>query len=354
MTPLPSTCFQSAKSVVLSYYQALDAAQSQADILAVMDSYIGDDYLWRGVHPFHERCDPHWLATEFWQPLKKSLYPLQRRADILFAGLNKVDGFTSTWVVQMGHFMGLFDTAWLGIAATGKMAFLRYAEFHRVQHNKIVETTLHIDIPMLMVQAGVDPFPPQTGAFFVQPGPKTHDGMLFADGNSTLTAQTHTVIDRMKYHVMQGRQDKSLDGLGDAWHEDMIWFGPCGIGATYTKHRYQTQHRHPLVRQMNFDIPDTSPENHIGHIAVVAEGNYGGFFGWPNFRAIPTGGFMGLPANDTVTEWRVADIYRICDNKIAENWVFIDMLHFAYMQGVDVLDRTQQTTQAQNYTGWST
>ena len=248
--------------------------------------------------------------------------------------------------------MGLFDTPWLDIPPTGKMTFLRYAEFHRVQQGKIVETTLHIDIPMVMMQAGVYPFPPQTGAFFVQPGPRTHDGLLFAAGDSTLTEQTHDTIERMKYHVLQGRKDTSLDGLGDVWHDDMIWFGPCGIGATYTKQRYQKQHRLPLVKQFKFNIPNVTTEDNIGHLAVIAEGCYGGFFGWPNFRAIPMGGFMGFPANNTITEWRVVDIYRICDNKISENWIFMDILHLMYMQGVDVLDRMQQTTQAQQYKGW--
>ena len=44
-----------------------------------------------------------------------------------------------TWVVSMGHLMGLFDVPWLGIRPTRKMAFLRYAEFHRVEGGKIVK-----------------------------------------------------------------------------------------------------------------------------------------------------------------------------------------------------------------------
>jgi hypothetical protein len=47
----------------------------------------------------------------------------------LFRRLNEIDGFTSIWVVSMGHLMGLFDAPWLGIAPTGKMALLRYASF---------------------------------------------------------------------------------------------------------------------------------------------------------------------------------------------------------------------------------
>jgi len=48
---------------------------------------------------------------------------------------------------------------------------LRFATFHRVEGDKIVETALFIDLLHLMMQAGQYPLPPQTGAHLVQPGP---------------------------------------------------------------------------------------------------------------------------------------------------------------------------------------
>lgn len=343
-----TTDFQRAKRVVRDYHTVLDAASHMQDITKCMQTYIADDYIWRGVHPFHQQTDAHWIAEHFWYPLKTHFTKLQRRPDIFFAGLNEIDEFESTWVVEMGHFMGLFDTPWLGIPATGKMAFIRYAQFHRVQDDKICETTMHIDIPMVMAQVGVNPFPNQTGAFFVHPGPITHDGILYQDyPDKNITKITLDAIHRMIHNVTCGRENISLDGLGDAWHDHMIWFGPNGIGATYTKERYQKQHRKPLVKNMDFNVQGGAS---IGHIARLAEGKFGGFFGWPNFRAIPTGGFMGLPKTHIETEWRVIDIYHVMDGKIAENWVFIDLLHFMNMQGVNILDRLQQTTKAHAYT----
>jgi hypothetical protein len=55
---------------------------------------------------------------------------------------------------------------------------------------------------------------------------------------------------------------------------------------------------------------------------------------------------MGLPASDRPAEFRVVDIYRREGNKLAENWVFIDMLHFFRSQGVDLLDRMNRITGA--------
>ena len=42
----------------------------------------------------------------------------------------------------------------------------------------------------------------------------------------------------------------------------------------------------------------------------------------------------GAPA-----EMRVVDLYRRDGDKLAENWIFIDILHFLAMQGNDVLER---------------
>ena len=39
---------------------------------------------------------------------------------------------------------------------------------------------------------------------------------------------------------------------------------------------------------------------------------------------------------------QVVDIYRREGNKLAENWVFIDILHYLHEQGLDVLKRMRQ------------
>ena len=72
---------------------------------------------------------------------------------------------------------------------------------------------------------------------------------------------------------------------------------------------------------------------------TCGEGHFGGFFGWPNFTAKLTDEFMGFPATNKVGEFRVIDIYRRSKNRLAENWIFIDLLHFWKQQGIDILDQ---------------
>lgn len=324
--------YESEKKLVLGFYEALSRCKDST-VAETLSEYCDERLVWRGFHPFNELQGIDEVARTFWQPLRASLTGLQRRMDVFMAGANEIDGFNSVWVVSMGHLMGLFDTSWLGIPPTGKMAFLRYCEFNRVENGKITETAMYFDIPHLMMQAGLHPFPPQTATQLVQPGPMTHDGLMFGPQPTEEGDRTLATINAMISDL--GRWDSGLsleDELRRTWCEDMIWWGPSGIGATYTIERYAKQHAEPF----RASFADRSKTNHI---CRMAEGHYGGFFGWPNFTARPTGGFMGLPATDKAGEFRVIDIYRRSGDKLAENWIFIDLLHFWKQQGVDILAR---------------
>ena len=323
--------FQAQKQLVLDFYRVLDGPGGDSAQRA-FDQFVHHDLIWRGFHPF-DQMQGHAPVAAFWQPFRQSFTAMQRRMDIFIAGKNEMDGQTSVWVASMGHLVGLFDAPWLGIRPTRKMAMLRYAEFHRVEAGKITETAFYFDIPHLMVQAGQNPFGPQTAQHMVQPGPVTHDGLLYAAQDPAAGDKTLATINEMVSDL--GTWGLGLpieEELARTWHDDMLWWGPEGIGATYTIERYAKQHAGPFRAAFT----DRAKTNHI---CRMAEGDYGGFFGWPNFTARHTGGFMGMPATDTRGEFRVIDMYRRSGDKLAENWIFIDILHFWKSQGVDILGR---------------
>ena len=326
--------FQSEKDLIRAFYEELDRARD-SDLKRCLEANASDSYRWRGFHPFNELDSADAVASEFWVPLKKSLTSMHRRLDVFMAGENAIEDNPGIWVASMGHLMGLFDEPWLGIPPTRKIAMLRYAEFHHVLDGKIAETAMYFDIPHLMVQAGLDPFPGQTAANLVQPGPVTHEGVMFSpqppgEGKKTLAAIDRMVKDLREWKNMGG--DPLVEELRRSWVEDMVWWGPTGIGATYTIERYAEQHAGPFrnaFKERTFN----------GHVAKIAEGAYGGFFGWPNLTLVPKGEFMGMKTAGKPGDMRVIDIYRREDDKLAENWIFIDLLHFWMMQGVDVLGR---------------
>ena len=333
------TDFQTEKQVVRDYHAALAAATPET-VEDILTRFTVPEWHWRGMHPFHEQHGPRAVAEVFWKPWLTAMSRTQRRADIFMAGLNEIDGFTGRWVVQMGHLMALFDRPYLGIQPTGKIIMLRFVEFNRVEDGRIIETAMFVDLVHLMQQVGQYPLPPQTGASLVQPGPMTHEGLMYERQNPEQGVRALAAINALLQNP-RGNVDSTPEAqrLARVWNDDMIWWGPGGIGATYTINRYIKQHSQPFGDAL------TVGYKFNGHLCRMAEGNFGGFFGWANLTLFNSGGYLGMTRGPGPTEMRVVDLYRIQDGKLSENWIFIDILHYLNVQGLDVLGRMQRISE---------
>ena len=324
------------KRRVLDFYGALSRA-NPASVTSILKSQLTPDFQWYGVYPFDEQHGPEAVAEAFWIPFLNSWKNVQRRQDIFLAGTSEID--QTEWVISMGHLMGLLDQDWLGMRTTRKMAFLRYADFYCVQEGQLVRGVFFCDLIGVMHQLGISPLPLQTGVSFLYPGPRTHDGLLFEYQDNRESKKTLDLVNRMLADLtalnISGDDLPPPEYLARTWHEDMIWYGPAGIGATYTIPRYQEQHQYPFRTGLQ-------GKRFNGHLCRLAEGNYAGFFGWPNLTNTAIGGFLGLPASDRAADMRVVDIYRREGDKLAENWVLIDLPWWLKQQGVDILKRTEQ------------
>ena len=328
--------YQDQKSLILSFYDELEAANADS-VGKVISQFTNPDFQWYGVYPFNEQNGGDAVAEVFWIPFLSSWSNVQRRQDVFLAGTSEIDN--TDWVISMGHFMGLLDGNWLGFPASRKIAFLRYADFNCIKDGKIIRSSFFCDLIGFMYQLGINPLPPQTGASFIYPGPRTHDGLLFEPQDQRESRKTLELVNRMIGDLSDLNKNEndspSPDLLKKTWHDDMTWYGPAGIGASYTIPRYQEQHQLPFRRGLKDKVFN-------GHICRFAEGNYAGFFGWPNLTNTATGGFLGLPASGTPADMRVVDIYRRQGEKLSENWVLIDLPWWLKQQGVDVLGRTKK------------
>ena len=330
--------FQAAKKLVLEYYDALEAAAPD-EVGAVLERFTTSQYSMRSVYPFRELGSRQEAANTLWGPLKSSLAHMQRRMDVFIAGINELEEANGKqWVMSMGHFMGLFDRDYLGIRHTRKMASLRYAEFTCVENGKITETGLFLDLIGLMVQAGMNPLPPSTGQYFIYPGPRMHDGLLFEDAAPEEGVKTLAVVNEMCEDLARCNESGSMEPpspevLGRCWQENMIWYGPAPIGASYTIPRYIEQHTGPFRRGLD-------KKTFVCHKVRFAEGNFACFFGWPNLNNINAGGFLGLPAGGSCADMQVVDVYCRRGDKLSENWVLIDLPWWLKQQGLDVFERT--------------
>ena len=277
---------QAAKRVVLEHVDEFDRALGSDDdgaaALAVLRARTAQDFRWRGSYPFVEQPDAASAVSAFWAPLQAAMAPLQRREDIFLAGRNDVEGRgEEVWVCSMGHFCGLFDEPWLGIPSTGRLSFLRYVEFSRVKGGLIAESCLHCDVVSFMIEAGQNPLPPAAGAQLApHPGPRTHAGRLLEPAPAAETAATVELCNRMIDDLNElneisretGVDDVPVELLAKTWHDDMLWYGPGGIGSTYTIARYIEQHSMPFRTGL-------ADKRYNGHIARIAEGDYEAWFG---------------------------------------------------------------------------
>ncbi len=329
--------FSEQKALIRKYFDAMEAATPE-QVEGVLGEYFSDNHEWKASYPFRELKGNAQVAQEFWVPLKKSITTMQRRQDIFIAGNNEFDE-NEVWVMSMGHFMGLFDTEWLGIKPTRRLISLRYSEFNCVQDGKITRTGLFIDLIGFMQQAGVNPLPQSTGQYFVYPGPREHNGLLFEDACAQESQKTTDVMNRMINNCDSNNKIMGAppveEALAPFWTPDMLWYGPCGIGASYTWERYRDQHQDPFRRYLK-------DKKFNGHVCRFSEGHFSCFFGWPNLTNTPIGGFLGLPGGERPADMQVVDVYCRKGDKLSENWVTIDLVWWLKQQGLDVLERNRQ------------
>lgn len=293
------------------------------------------DAIWHGPHPFNDLRGPQAIGA-VWAQLRAALPDLERRPQILVGGTNQPDARISTprratLVASMGHYMGQFNSALLGIPATHGAAQLRFGEVHCLEGDKIIESWVLWDFPDLMHQAGVWPLPPSFGAQGLWPAPATCDGLRATAG------QTDTVaLDRVlaMHAALLSFDSKDLSSMPHAeyWTPDFMWYGPCGIGATRGLAGFRAHHQIPFLRA----FPDRAG---TGHFIRISDGPYAVTGGWPSVTATHHGTFLGMTPTGRPINMRVMDFYRFDGNRIAENWVPIDIVHIALQMGNDIFAR---------------
>jgi predicted ester cyclase len=257
----------------------------------------------------------------------------EERTEIRLAGhyapANHVHG---DWVASSGHIAGVFEADLFGIPATGQVAFVRFGRFERYVDGKIVQTIVLLDLPALMMQAGVWPLSPPMGPSGMAPSPRAQDGMVArgGGGGEESLALVQAMIGGL--HKFKGDGLKAM-GMRDFWTEDFWWYGPAPIGNFRGHTDYERGHQLPFLTA----FPDRVGGNHR---ARIGEGNYVASTGWPSITATHKGGgWLGLAPSDRPITMRVMDFWRRENDRLDENWVMIDLIDLLDQMGLDVFAR---------------
>ena len=312
-------------------------AADEAELEARAGDMIAPGAVWDIAAPVNELSGRAAILDGFLRPLRAAMPHVRRRDEIFIGGRNVRDA-GGDWVAAVTHYVGNFAAPLWGIPPSGGLVFLRAGEFYRVEDGRLAQARIIVDLPDLMRQAGRAPFDMQLGTEMLFPGPATHDGVLpqGAHGGRSLDLVQRMLSD---LHAFDPETHASAGQTGEdgTWADDMLWYGPGGIGSNYRWEGFVAFHRAAFLRA----FPDRAGGNHF---CRIGDGDYAAVSGWPSMTMTHAGPYLGMPATGKSLSLRVMDFYR-CDyrhdprGRIAENWVLLDYVDMFAQMGVDLIAR---------------
>ncbi|MEO1668595.1 MAG: ester cyclase, partial [Chloroflexota bacterium] len=132
-----------------------------------------------------------------------------------------------------------------------------------------------------------------------------------------------------KYDAEKGQESQ---GLGRFWHDYMAWHGPVGVGSAIGLDEFKQNAQGPIVGA----FPDRRGP---GHQARIGEGAFAASTGWPSLVGTHVNPYMDWPPTGERIGWNIMDFWKRDGDKLAENWVMIDLIGAAKSSGVDLLAR---------------
>lgn len=229
---------------VWEYWSLLNSAGRNLRA-SIHDDYLSPNLVWFGPHPLNSITGSEALDFCFYQPLFHSFPDLRRKTDIFLSGNFR----EKEWISATGHFIGTFTHDWLGIPASGKVAYIRFGQFSRIEEGKIVETRILFDLIDLMRQVGIHVLPQSRGTEGVVSGPSTKDGVLLSEQDPTASRKSLELVESMIFGLKAYDQSNLTSmGMNRFWHpQKMVWYGPTGIGTTYGLKGFQQDHQQPFL-----------------------------------------------------------------------------------------------------------
>ena len=325
------------KTVKTRIYEDLAALVSAPEeaLDEIAARLLAEDVVYDVAHPVNQLVGRQAVLDGFYRPLRAALHSTRRRDEIFISAANRRD-FGGEWISAVTHYVGNFHAPLFGVRPHASVAFLRSGEFYQIKDGQIVLARLIPDFIDLMRQARRLPIEEILGTEILFPGPATHDGVMpqVGDGEVSLDVVEGMLGD---LHVFDPDSFESKSQTGDDgyWHDDMLWYGPCGIGSNYRWDGFVKDHRESFL----IAFPDRKGGNHY---CRIGEGNYAAVSGWPSMTMTHQGDYLGIKATHKAMTLRVMDFYRVSDGKIMENWVLLDYGQLFEQMGFDIFKAHQQ------------
>ena len=278
-------------------------------------------------HPVNEARAGDGYATDVILPIAAAFDGCVRQNHIVLAG----EYLGTEWVTSTGYFYGRFHLPLFGIPASGKLAFLRFGEFHRMEAGQVVETHVYLGSAELIIALGLWPLEPSQGYEGVVPGPATYDGIQTDPANPASSRASADLVEGML---------KELATPDEAWRpywvDRMVWYGPGALGSYATLEGF-AEFQRPF--ELVFDGWGDGSEagiTGVGSNCKAGDGEYAFLHGWRQITGIHVRPFLGLEPTQKRVFMRDCDWWRCENGKIIENWCMLDIPHLLHQLGYDL------------------
>ena len=280
------------------------------------------DHLLNAFLPVNQGIGAEFVETRILAPLAAAIPRYEVRTDIALKGAFQ----GGEWTASSGHLLGRFVAPLFGISPTGRVVYLRFGCFQRWSLGLVTETILLLDLPALMIQAGVWPLAAPLGPDLMAPAPLSGRA-LWPSGKG---AQSLAIVESMIGGLMRFDGSLRTMNMRDFFAEDFWWFGPAPIGSFRGFGDYERGHAKPFLTA----FPDRVGGNHR---ARFGNGDFVASTGWPSITATHKGDdWLGLAATERKITMRVMDFWRAQNGMLVENWVMIDIPELLQQFGIDV------------------
>lgn len=328
------------KKRIMAFFQEINQAIiQQNDTTKVLQKYLAKDLILNITKPYKEMKGVEGYANDFWLPLLQSFPDLEIQPYILIGGTYEGRDYVSC----TGNLIGTFQHEWLSIPPTQQATWLRFVGHFMIKNGKIVKAWYFFDMLDVMRQAGFHFFS-NRGIEWIPPHPMTGDGIVTYETEPTEGQKTIDLTNAM-LNGLGDYDGNTLASMGQErfWDvQNMMWYGPSGIGTTKGLKGFQDYHQTPFL----VAFPDRGITPKIGkdYFTQIGDGNYSCDFGFPAMYGTHKGDdWLGLKATGKTITLRVVDFWRREGNRLKENWVMIDMVDILEQLGIDVFEMLKKT-----------
>lgn len=315
------------KKIYANYLKSFDGLNLE-DIEAQTAKMFSKKAKINASHPINEATEGIGYFTDIISPISQAFGGFSRQNYVLIGG----EYLGTEWVTSTGYFYGHFKKPLFGVPPSNKMAFLRFGEFHKMEAGKIIETYVYLGLAELIIAIGKWPLALSQGYEGVVPGPATHDGILVTDSNPKTSRSSADLVEGMlKRLATENAEWKPY------WHDNMVWYGPGGLGTYVTVEAFDTFQR-PFEKTFSgWGDGKKDGISGVGADCKAGDGDYVFLHGWKMITGVHAKPFLGIEPTGNRVFMRDCDWWRCSDGKIIENWCMLDTLHLVKQLGIDVI-----------------